>query len=106
MGNEIRSVLDAIAGSWIPKAALIAFVALLAITLAIVITQNAYTWLDATPPKGIASIDVGRLGMVVGTGGTGGGLSDNAVRSRPELPARTGAYTKPHHGIARGTGCR
>lgn len=70
MGNEIRSVLDAIAGSWIPKAALIAFVALLAITLAIGITQNAYTWLDAAPPRGIASIDVGRLGMVVGTGGT------------------------------------
>ena len=70
MGNEIRSVLDAIAGSWIPKAALIIFVALLAITLAIGITQNVYTWLDATPPRGIASIDVGRLGMIVGTGGT------------------------------------
>ena len=70
MGNEIRSVLDAIAGSWIPKAALIAFVALLAITLVIAMTQNAYTWLDATPPRGIASIDVGRLGLIVGTGGT------------------------------------
>ena len=70
MGNGIRSVLDAIAGSWIPKAALIAFVTLLAITLAIGITQNVYTWLDAAPPRGTASIDVGRLGMVVGTGGT------------------------------------
>ena len=70
MGNEIRSVLDVIAGSRIPKAVLITFVALLAITLVIGITQNIYTWLDATPPRGIASIDAGRLGMVVGTGGT------------------------------------
>ena len=70
MGVEIRNVLDAIAGSWILKAAIIAFAVSLAFTLAIAVTQNVYTWADATPPGGIASIDVGRLGMVTGTSGT------------------------------------
>ena len=70
MGNEIRNVLDAIAGSWIPKAAIIAFVISLSFTLAIAVTQNIYNWVVAAPPTGIASIDVGRLGMVVGTSGT------------------------------------
>lgn len=96
MGNEIRSVLDAIAGSWIPKAALIAFVALLAITLGLGITQNAYTWLDATPPRGIDSIDVGRLGMIVGTGGTAAAFlvtlyvaDRNYRRGREHIPSLT-----------------
>lgn len=70
MGSEIRNVLDAIAGSWIPKAAIISFAISLAITLAIAVTQNVYTWVDSTPPRGIATIDVGRLGMVAGTSGT------------------------------------
>ena len=70
MGSEIRNVLDAIAGSWVPKAAIISFAISLAITLAIAVTQNIYTWVDGTPPRGIATIDVGRLGMVAGTSGT------------------------------------
>ena len=70
MGNEIRTVLDAIAGSWIPKAAIITFVIALLFALGIAITQNIYTWLGAAPPRAISTIDVGRLGMVVGTSGT------------------------------------
>lgn len=70
MRDEIRTVLDAIAGSWIPKAAGIAFAAFLGFTLAIGITQNVYTWAGIAPPLGIASIDVWKLGMVTGTAGT------------------------------------
>ena len=70
MRDEIRTILDAIAGSWVPKAALIAFAASLTFALVSGITQNAYTWLNAVPPLGIASINVGQLGMVIGTAGT------------------------------------
>lgn len=70
MRNEIRAVLDAIAGSWIPKAVFVSFAMLLALTMCIGIVQNAYVWADVTPPRGIASIDAGRLGMVTGTSGT------------------------------------
>lgn len=70
MRDEIRTVLDAIAGSWVPKSALIAFAAFLGFTLAIGITQNVYTWAGIAPPQGIASIDVWKLGMVTGTAGT------------------------------------
>lgn len=62
--------MDAIAGSWVPKAALSAFAASLAFVLVIGITQNAYTWLGAVPPQGLVSIDVWKLGMVTGTAGT------------------------------------
>lgn len=70
MRDEIRTVLDAIAGSWVPKVALIAFAASLTFTLAIGITQNAYTWASAVPPRGIGSINVGQLGIAIGTAGT------------------------------------
>ena len=70
MRDEIRTVLDAITGSWVPKAALTAFAASLAFALIIGITQNVYTWFNAVPPLGIASINVGQLGMVIGTTGT------------------------------------
>ena len=70
MRDEIRTVLDAISGSWVPKVALIAFAVSLAHTLVIGITQNVYTWLNVVPPLGIASINVGQLGMVTGTAGT------------------------------------
>ena len=96
MGNEIRNVLDAIAGSWIPKAAIIAFVISLSFTLAIAITQNIYNWLVAAPPPGIASVDVGRLGMVVGTSGTAAAFlvtlyvaDRNYRRGREHIPGLT-----------------
>ena len=70
MRDEIRAALDAIANSWIPKVALGIFAVLLALTATLAITQNTYAWLGSTPPYGIASIDVGRLGLAVGTVGT------------------------------------
>ena len=70
MQNEIRAALDAIANSWMPKAALGAFATLLALTVVLAFIQNTYAWRDSSPPNAIASIDVGRLGIVVGTAGT------------------------------------
>ena len=96
MRDEIRTVLDAIAGSWIPKAALIAFAASLAFALAIGITQNAYTWAGIAPPPGIASIDVWKLGMVTGTAGTATAFlvtlyvaDRNYRRGREHIPSLT-----------------
>ena len=70
MRDEIRTVLDAISGSWIPKAALSVFAASLAFALVVGVTQWVYTWLNAPPPLGIAAIDVGRLSIAAGTTGT------------------------------------
>ena len=96
MGNEIRNVLDAIAGSWIPKAAIITFVISLAFTLAIAVTQNIYAWFEAAPPRAISTIDVGRLGMVVGTSGTAAAFlvtlyvaDRNYRRGREHIPGLT-----------------
>lgn len=96
MRDEIRIVLDAIAGSWVPKAALIAFAASLAFTLAIGITQNVYIWLDVPLPQGIASIDVWKLGKVTGTAGTATAFlvtlyvaDRNYRRGREHIPSLT-----------------
>ena len=70
MRNEIRTALDAIANSRTPKVTLAIFALSLATTAILAITQNAYAWLGILPPYGIASVDVGRLGMVIGTSGT------------------------------------
>ncbi len=70
MGNEIRSALEAIANSWIPKIVLGLFAVCLVGTATVGIIQNAYWWSGETPPAGIAAIDTGRLGMVIGTAGT------------------------------------
>ena len=70
MRNEIRAALEAVANSWIPKTVLGAFALSLAATAAVAIVQNAYSWSGNSPPAGIATIDAGRLGMVVGTAGT------------------------------------
>lgn len=96
MRNEIRNVLDAIAGSRVPKAALSAFAVALAFTLSIGITQNVYTWLNAVPPPGIASINVGQLGLVTGTAGTATAFlvtlyvaDRNYRRGREHIPSLT-----------------
>ena len=70
MRNDIRSVLDAIASSWIPKAAFATFLATILVSVAIGVTQNIYAWTGNIPPAGIRTIDAGRMGMVVGTAGT------------------------------------
>ena len=69
MGGEIRSIIDALASSLLPKIVGTIFGLFLILTFAIGIIQNAYTWTDASPPAIIDSIDVWRLGMVVGTTG-------------------------------------
>ena len=70
MGNEIRSALDALANSFIPKIALGLFAGALLFALSIGLIQNIYRWTDSSPPRGIASMDVWKLGMVTGTAGT------------------------------------
>lgn len=63
---DIGIVLAAIAASWVTKTVVIVFVSSLAFTAAIAITQNVYEWVNVAPPSGIASIDVGKLGTVIG----------------------------------------
>ena len=70
MRHEIQAVLAYVAGKRILQAVLVAFGASLVLTLLIGATQNVYAWLDIAPPKGIASIDAAKLGMVIGTAGT------------------------------------
>ena len=101
MGSEIRTVLDAIAGSWLPKAAIIAFGLSVLFAFAVAATQNAYNqnaykWTDRDPPEGIASIDVWKLGMVTGTVGTATAFlvtlyvaDRNYLRGREHIPSLT-----------------
>ena len=93
MGGEIRSIIDALASSLLPKIVGIIFGLFLILTFAIGIIQNAYTWTDASPPAIIDSIDVWRLGMVVGITGTASAVmvtlyvaDRNYRRSREHIP--------------------
>lgn len=94
MGNGIRNVLDALADSPIPKVAVLVFAWLLTITLAIALTQNISKWVDTELPRGVASIDVWKLGMVIGTSGTATAFlvtlyvaERNYRRSREHIPS-------------------
>ena len=93
---------ETIAGSWIPKTVLASFVLGLLITaaIAIAIAQNVYVWTANVPPRGLTTIDAGRLGMVVGTSGiatafltaflvTRFGAERNYRRSREPIPHLT-----------------
>lgn len=93
MGIEIRSVIDALASSLLPKVVGAIFGIFLVLTFAIGVVQNVYTWTDASPPAIIDSIDVWRLGMVVGTTGTASAVmvtlyvaDRNYRRSREHIP--------------------
>ena len=93
MGGEIRSIIDALASSLLPKIAGAIFGFFLVLTFAIGVVQNVYTWTDASPPAIIDSIDVWRLGMVVGTTGTASAVmvtlyvaDRNYRRSREHIP--------------------
>lgn len=93
MGNEIRNVIDALANSAIPKAALGLFTAVLLFTAVIGGLQNFYHWADYKPPRAVASIDVWKLGMVTGTAGTATAFlvtlyvtERNYRRSREHIP--------------------
>ena len=97
-----------IAGSWIPKTVLASFALCLLITAAIAIAQNVYVWTANVPPQGLATIDAGRLGMVVGTSGiatafltaflvTLFGAERNYRRSRePHSPPHPDPHRHPH----------
>ena len=93
MGGEIRSIIEALASSLIPKVVGILFGFFLIVTLTVGVVQNVYTWTDANPPAIIGSIDVWRLGMVVGTTGTATAVmvtlyvaDRNYRRSREHVP--------------------
>lgn len=93
MNNEIRTVLDALANSPIPKVALGLFGGVLILTFVIGSTQNVYRWTETSPPSIIASIDVWKLGMVTGTAGTATAFlitlyvtERNYRRSREHIP--------------------
>ena len=96
MDERIRNTLKDIASHWAPKTAAAIFVALLIATAALGITQNIYIWKGEAPPKGIGSIDVWKLGMVIGSTGTATAflatlyfVQRNYLRSREHIPHLT-----------------
>ena len=93
MNGDIRAAIDAIGSSSIPKLVGGLFVLFLLVTVTIGLVQNVYTWTYATPPSIVGSIDVWKLGMVVGTTGTATVLmvtlyvaERNYSRSREHVP--------------------
>lgn len=77
-----------------PRYALGMFAVLLGLTAVIGLAQMAYAWTGSTPPSAIASIDVWKLGMVVGTAGTSATLlitlyiaERDYFRSRKHVPS-------------------
>ena len=70
METRLRSALEAVASHWLPRIAWILFATLILATAALGLTQNIYNWMGETPPKGIASIEVWKMGMVIATAGT------------------------------------
>ena len=70
MNNSLRLVLDLLRSSWLPKVALASFLICLAITVSVAVTQNIFDWIGESPPRGIDSVDVWKLGMVTGTAGS------------------------------------
>ena len=93
MGGEVRSIIDAVASSLLPKVVGATFGLFLLLTLVVGVVQNVYTWTGTRPPAIIDSIDVWRLGMVVGTTGTASAVmitlyvaDRNYRRSREHIP--------------------
>ena len=102
MGNDIRTVLDALANSPIPKVALGLFCGVLILTFVVGSTQNVYRWTETSPPSIIASIDVWKLGMVTGTAGTATAFlitlyvaERNYRRSREHIPNLSTGPARP-----------
>lgn len=94
MSNEIANLLDVLARSWLTRIALAVFALCLAAVFLIGITQNIYGWSAAAPPPFIATVDVWKLGMVIGTVGTAATLlitlyvaDRNYRRSREHIPS-------------------
>ncbi len=91
MRYDIGILLTAIAASRVAKAVVIAFVICLTFTVAIAITQNVYNWVGGAPPLGVASIDVGKLGTVIGLVGVPAFMVTIYIadQSRPRFPSLT-----------------
>ena len=96
MDRRIRFALEAIANHWVPRTAAILFAVFLLATAALGLTQNIYIWSGGTLPRGIASIDVWKLGMVVGSAGTATAFlatlyvaQRNYLRGREHIPHLT-----------------
>ena len=96
MDSRVRFALEAIASHWLPRTAWILFAALLLAIAALGLTQNVYSWIGETPPKGINSIDVWKMGMVIGSAGTATAFlatlfvaQRNYLRSREHIPHLT-----------------
>ena len=96
METRLRAAIEAIANHWLPRTAVIMFTLLLLTTAALGLTQNTYKWTGGTPPRGIASIDVWKMGMVIGTAGTATAFlatlyvaQRNYLRGREHIPHLT-----------------
>ena len=96
MDSRVRFALEAIASHWLPRTAWILFAAFLLATLALGLTQNVYSWTGEPPPRGINSIDVWKVGMVIGSAGTATAFlatlfiaQRNYLRSREHIPHLT-----------------
>ena len=96
METRLRTALEAVASHWLPRTAWILFATLLLATAAVGLTQNIYVWLGQALPKGLASIDVWKTGMVIGTAGTATAFlatlyvaQRNYLRGREHIPHLT-----------------
>ena len=91
MRYDIGILLTAIAASRVAKAVVIAFVMCLTFTVVIAITQNVYNWVGEAPPIGVASIDAGKLGTVIGLVGVLAFMVTIYIadQSRPRFPSLT-----------------
>ena len=93
MRNEIREALESIASSWVTKTGIMVFAALVILTTTIALAQNLHQWTGTIPHAGIASINVGQMGIAVGTMGTAAAflttlyaLERNYRRRRKNIP--------------------
>ena len=93
MTDSVRQAIGAATGSKMPRIALGTFAVLLGLTAIIGLGQMVYAWIGSVPPAAIASIDVWKLGMVVGTAGTSATLlitlyiaERDYFRSRKHIP--------------------
>ena len=108
METRLRQAIEAMATHWLPRTAVIIFSVLLLATAALGLTQNAYKWTGGTPPRGIASVDVWKMGMVVGTAGTATAFlatlyvaQRNYLRGREHVPHLTATLSIERVAVSR-----
>ena len=94
--DQIRAALDAIVSSWAARVVVLAFGICLLCTVVLAGLQNVSVWADFDLHPSLSSIDVGRLGMVVGTVGTASAFlaglyvaERNYRRERKNIPSLT-----------------